>query len=197
MDILLNPNIAYLFVLGGVFFALLAIATPGTGLLELGAIFCMVVAGYAIYNLSFTWWALILVALSVIPFVYAIAKPKRELFLGLSILFFTIGSVFIFPVVDGKPAVNPLVAGVATVLVGGFLWIAARKSIEAAQAKPAHDLDSLIGQVGEARTNVHDEGSVQVGRELWSARSEVSIPAGAQIRVIRRDGFVVVVEKVN
>jgi membrane-bound ClpP family serine protease len=30
---------------------------------------------------------------------------------------------------------------------------------------------------------------------LWSARSEKEIPEGSSIRVIRRDGFVVVVEK--
>jgi len=53
----------------------------------------------------------------------------------------------------------------------------------------------LVGQVGEARTKIHDQGSVQVGGELWSARSEKEIPEGSSIRVIRRDGFVVVVEK--
>ena len=196
MDILLDPNIAYLFVVGGILLAFLAIVTPGTGVLELGAIFCMILAAYGIYHLSFTWWALILIGLSVIPFVYAIAGPKRELYLGLSILAFAIGSVFIFPSVEGGSVVNPLVAAVATLLVGGFLWIAARKSIEAAKKRPAHDLDSLIGQVGEARTDVHEEGSVQVGKELWSARSEQLVPAGSQIKVLRRDGFVVVIEKV-
>jgi membrane-bound ClpP family serine protease len=42
---------------------------------------------------------------------------------------------------------------------------------------------------------VHEDGSVQVAGELWSARSEDPIPAGAQVRVLRREGFVLVVEK--
>jgi membrane-bound serine protease (ClpP class) len=58
-----------------------------------------------------------------------------------------------------------------------------------------HDLDGLVGQVGEARTNVNDEGSVQVAGELWSAKSDKAISAGSPIRVIRRDGFVLIVEK--
>jgi membrane-bound ClpP family serine protease len=90
-----------------------------------------------------------------------------------------------------------LVAVAASALVAGFLWIAIRKSIEAGYARPLHDLERLVGQVGEARTVIHDDGSVQVGGELWSARSENSIPAGSSIRVVRRDGFVVIVEKVN
>ena len=102
-----------------------------------------------------------------------------------------------FPRSVGQAGVNPIVAVAASVLVAGFVWIAVRKSIEAAYVRPLHDLQRLVGQIGEARTAIHDDGSVQVGGELWSARSEKSIPAGSSIRVVRRDGFVVVVEKVN
>ena len=197
MDFLLDPNVAYLFLVGGVLMGMLALATPGTGFFEIGAFFCIALAGYAIYNLSFNGWALIVLGLSIIPFVYAIQKPRRELYLGLSILLLVVGSVFIFPSTEEQFAVNPLIAVVASVLVAGFLWIAVRKSAEAALVKPSHDLEGLVGQIGEARTVVHEEGSVQVGGELWSARSENSIPEGSPIRVIRRDGFVVIVEKVN
>lgn len=197
MDFLLDPNIAYLFLLGGVLMAMLALATPGTGFFEIGAFFCIALAGYTVYNLSFNWWALILIALSIVPFVYAIQRPKRELFLALSILLLVIGSVFMFPRADGQAGVHPLVAVAASGLVAGFLWIAIRKSIEAAYARPLHDLEGLVGQIGEARTVIHEDGSVQVGGELWSARSESSIPVGSSIRVVRRDGFIVIVEKVN
>ena len=58
-------------------------------------------------------------------------------------------------------------------------------------------LDRVVGQVGEARTTVHEEGSVFVGGEMWSARSNSLIPAHSRIRVIGRDGIVVVVEQEN
>jgi membrane-bound serine protease (ClpP class) len=195
MDFLLNPNIAYLFLLAGVFMAMLALATPGTGFFEAGALVCIALAGYAIYNLSFNWWALVLLVLSVVPFVYSIQKPKREIFLGLSIFLLVIGSVFIFPRTEGQSGVDPLVAVVASGLVAGFLWIAVTKYVQIAHEKPAHDIDGLVGQIGEAKTRIHDEGSVQVAGELWSARSEKAIPAGSSIRVVRRDGFILIVEK--
>ena len=195
MDFLLDPNVAYLILLGGVLLAMLALAAPGTGLFEVGAFFCIALAGYAIYNLPFNWWALILLALSIVPFVYALQKPKRELYLGFSILLLVVGSVFMFPRADDQSAVNPVVAIVASGLVAGFLWIAVRKSIEASHAKLSHNLEGLVGQIGEARTKVYEEGSVQVAGELWSARSEKSIPEGSSIRVIRREGFVLIVEK--
>jgi len=195
MDFLLDPNIAYLILLGGVLLAMLALAAPGTGFFEIGAFFCIALAGYAIYNLSFNWWALILLALSIVPFIYAIQKPKRELYLGLSILLLVIGSVFIFPRTEEGAIVNPIVAIVASGLVAGFLWIAVRKSVEAASVRPSHDLEGLVGQIGEARTKVDADGSVQVAGELWSARSEKPIAAGNSIRVVKREGFVLIVEK--
>lgn len=194
MDFLLDPNIAYLFLLGGVLMAMLALATPGTGFFEIGAFFCIALAGYAVYNLSFNWWAMILLALSVVPFIYAIQRPKRELYLGLSILLLVIGSVFMFPQ-NGGLAVNPFVAVLASGLTAGFLWIAVRKSLEAASVRPSHDLAGLVGQIGEARTKVDEDGSVQVAGELWSARSDKPIAAGSPIRVVGRDGFVLIVEK--
>lgn len=197
MDLLLEPNVAYLILLSGVMLGFLALVTPGTGLFEIGAFFCIVLAGYAVYHLSFNWWALVLLALSVLPFLFAIQKPKRELYLGLSILLLVLGSVFAFPSQQGLFAVHPAVAILASALVTGFLWIAVRKSMEAAGVRPSHDLDGVLGMSGEARTDVHDEGSVQVGGELWSARSANLIPKGSPIRVVRRDGFVVVVEQVN
>ena len=195
MDFLLDPNVAYLFLVGGVLLGMLALATPGTGLFEIGAFFSIALAGYAIYNLSYHLWALLLIMLSVVPFIYTLQKPKREPYLILAILLLVVGSVFMFPSTAGQPGVSPLVAVLASAFVAGFLWIAARKSVEAAHARPSHDLEELVGMIGEAKTKILDEGSVQVGGELWSARSDKPIPMGSPVRVVQRDGFVLIVEE--
>lgn len=194
MEILLNPNVAYLLLMVGVLLGLLALVTPGTGMLEVGALFCLLLAGYAIYNNPFNGWALLVMAASLAPFVYSIRRSGRELYLGLTILGLVAGSVFLFTD-QGRPAVNPVIATIASILFAGFIWVSTRKVIQAAQARPTHDLAALIGQVGETRTPVHDDGSVQVAGELWSARSAAAIPAGSAIRVVGREGFVLLVEK--
>jgi membrane-bound serine protease (ClpP class) len=197
MDILLNPNVAYLILLGGILLAMMSLVTPGTGFFEIGAFFALALAGYAIYYLSFNWWALLILILSVVPFIYAIRKPNRGLYLGGSILLLVLGSIFLFSVDGWRPAVNPLLAFVASGSFAAFLWIAVGKSVQAVAARPSHDMDVLVGMIGEARTRVHSEGSVYVGGELWSAKSDKSIPSGSAVRVVRREGFVLVVEKVN
>lgn len=195
MEFLLDPNIAYLFLMAGILFTLLAIVTPGTGLLEVGALVCLAVAGYAVYNLSFNLWALIVMGASLVPFLFAIRQPKRGILLALSLLLLAVGSVFLFARENGLPAVNPFVALAVSAFVTVFLWMTVGKSIQAMLARPSHDLGALIGQVGEARTDVHAEGSVQVNGEMWSAQSNELISAGSKVRVLGRNGFVLMVEK--
>jgi membrane-bound serine protease (ClpP class) len=195
MDILLNPNIAYILLVLGSVLLLMAIVTPGTHLLEGGAFLLLVLAGYAIYQLGFNLWALIVLVLSLVPFVYAIQKPKRERFLALSLVGIIVGSVYLFPSGGWLPAVNPFLAVIVSALTAGFLWLVVRKGIQAHHARPLQDLSTLIGKTGQARTEVHDSGSVQMAGELWSARSEKSIPVGSRVRVVSREGFVLVVER--
>jgi membrane-bound serine protease (ClpP class) len=195
MEILLNPNVAYILLVVGSVLLMMAIVTPGTHVLEGGALLLLILAGYGIYNLGFNLWALIVLILSLAPFIYSIQKPRREPFLALSLLGLVIGSVYLFPSQGLIPAVNPFIATGVSLLMTGFTWLVVRKGIQAHHARPLQDLEKLIGQSGQAKTEVRESGSVQVASELWSARSMKSIPAGSRVRVVGREGFTLVVER--
>ena len=195
MDVLLDPNIAYLLLVVTTFLVLMAIAVPGTGVPEIAALFSLVLSGYAVYHLSFNWWALALLLLSVVPFFFAVRGPRREMWLAFSIIGLTVGSVFFFPAQQGFISVHPLLAVVTSAVYAAFLWISVRKTLQIALSKPMHDISALIGQRGETKTPVQAEGSVQVVGELWSARSEKPIPAGEVVHVVGREGFILIVEK--
>jgi len=47
-------------LVAGFVLAVLALFTPGTGFLEVGALLAIFLAGYALFNLPFNLWALIL-----------------------------------------------------------------------------------------------------------------------------------------
>ena len=194
--ILLNPNIAYLFLVSGVLLIFFALVTPGTGFLEVGAFFMMALAGYAIYRLPINLWALIFLVMSVLPFVMAIrSKTRRGPFLGSSIVGVVIGSAYLFRGEGLAPAVNIFLVMIVSLLMGGFLWFVITKTLEALDVLPSHDLDSLKGRVGEAKTDIHAEGSAQIAGELWTARSEKPITAGTRVRVTKRSGFILDVEE--
>lgn len=197
MDFLLNPNVAYVIFLAGALLAFFSASTPGTGVGEVAALFCFVLAGYAAYNLSVHWWALVLLALSIPPFVMAVRNPAKWLmYLGLCILFLVAGSVFLFAPDEGLISVNPLLALFASVVVSIVMWIVLRQFVDVVSRRPAHDLEALIGETGLAASEIFKDGSVQVNGELWSACSDVNIPSGSAVRVVARQGFLLVVEKI-
>jgi membrane-bound ClpP family serine protease len=194
MNLLLDPNVAYLLLVGGFIVAILALFSPGTGLLEIGALFMLFLAGYSIYNLAFNSWALLVLILGVFPFLLALRKSRQWIFLALSLLALVVGSVFMFRQADGAPAINPWLAFLVSLLSVTFLWMVGRRGIEAIDLPLSHDLQRLPGLVGQAHTDIFQEGSAYVAGEEWSARSEVKIPLGSRVRVISRDGLVLTVE---
>jgi len=127
----------------------------------------------------------------------AVRRSRRLIYLALAILTLVIGSAFLFQGEGWQPAVHPVLALVVSALAGGFVWLVVTKSLEAVMARPDHDLNRLIGAIGEAKTDIHMEGSVQVAGELWSARSLKPIPAGTPVRVVKMNGFVLEVEAVE
>ncbi len=196
MDFLLDPNLAYLILLGGILLSVVALATPGSGFLEAGAVLCFALAGYAIYNLTIHWWALVILLLAIVPFVYAV-RSRNKMFLGIAIALMVIGSVFVFTREGEWISIHPLAALLASSMLAVFIWFIVVKFLDTLATRPTHDLDALVGALGDARSAIQTEGSVYVNGELWSARSEKKIPAGSRIRVLRREGFVLIVEKVE
>ncbi len=197
MDILINPNVAYLLLMVGVVLAIMALFAPGTGVLEVGALFVLFLAGWDISQQAINIWALVLLILGVIPFIIAMRRSRNLAFLAVALVAFVIGSAYLVQgTAPWKPGINPILAIVVSVLASGYIWIAATKVLETEKLKPRHDLAKLIGEIGEARTDIHNEGSVQLGSELWSARSEVNIPEGSKVKVIKRDGFILDVEPI-
>lgn len=195
MEFLLSPNVAYVVLVIGLAFSIMAIFTPGTGFFEIGAIFGLILAGYSIYNLPFNWWAVGILVLGVFPFLIAVQRSKKMIYLVISIVAMIVGSVFLFPGDKWwQPAVNPLLATMVSLILAGYFWIAVRKTLEATQRRPSHDLERLIGKIGEAKTDIYMEGTVQVESELWSAFSQQPIAKGSMVLIKNRDGFILEVE---
>lgn len=197
MEILINPNIAYLILVVGVVLTIMALFAPGTGILEISALFTLLLAGWEMTQLPINLWALVVLVLGVIPFIIAVRRSHNIAYLVVALIAFVIGSAYMFQGATWwQPGVNIILAIIVSVLASGFIWFAATKVLESEKLKPRHDLAKIIGESGEAKTDIHEEGSVQIGSELWSARSSIQIYAGSKVRVVKRDGFILEVEPI-
>lgn len=197
IDFLFDPNVAYVLLVVGFVLAILALVSPGTGIIELGALFMLFLAGWSMFRLPINLWALILLVLGVIPFVFALRRVKHWIFLLISLAALIVGTIFLFRTDTGAPAIDPVLAVVVSISALAVLWIIGRRGLEAVLQAPSFDLDRLQQQTGVAKNDILAEGTVYVGGEEWTARSQRPIQAGSRIRVIGREGLVLLVEEVE
>ncbi|HVP21192.1 MAG TPA: NfeD family protein [Anaerolineaceae bacterium] len=195
MNFLVDPNVAYVLLVGGLLLAILALFSPGSGVLEIGGLFLLILAGLGISNFTINFWALVVLVLGIFPFILALRRSRQYVFLIVALAALVVGTVFLIAGPGGTPGINPVLATVVSLIVTVFVWGVARRSLEALSL-PKKTLADLIGKTGEATTDVFAEGSVYVDGEEWSGTSKVFIPAGSTVRVVAREGLVLTVEPV-
>jgi membrane-bound ClpP family serine protease len=194
LDSPILPNLLYLVLVAGLWFAALSIVTPGTGFYEGLAIVALIAAGLGTMIVPMNAWALIPMVLGLALFGISVWRSREGYWLAVAAIVLTVGSAFLFQREGGGPAVNPWLALATSLLTVGFFWLIVRTSLEAHSAAPTHDPSKVLGQTGEVRTLIDPVGSAYVGGELWTATASSSIPEGSSVKVVDRDGLMIVVE---
>ena len=197
MEYLLNPNIGYVLLVMGFSLAIMAVFTPGTGILEAAAVILLILAGVYMVLLPVNYWALGLLLLGFIPFVIAVRRSDKVIYLILTIIAMVIGSIFLFKGNGLMPAVNPFLALIVSTIMVLFFWFVGRKMQELMYVQSSLDINRVVGQIGLAKTDIQQEGSVQVAGELWSGHSQQLIPSGSHVRVVSVKGLILNVEPVQ
>jgi len=113
------------------------------------------------------------------------------------IIAFVIGSVILIDTdVPGFSISLSLIFSMA--LAGGLLVFAILAvAIRARRAPIVTGREEMIGDIGEARTDIADNGTVWVHSEIWNARAATPLQAGEKVRVLDMDGLTLVVERYN
>jgi len=197
MDILQSPDLPNLLFLGlvaGFWLAALAVLVPGTGALEALALGALVLAGLGTLVVPINEWALVPILAAIGFFVLSLRERRTGIWLALAAIALSLGSAFLYGEESGAPAVHPVLAVLISVLTLGYFWLVVRKALAAHAERPTFDPQAVIGEVGEARTDLNPTGSVYVGGELWTARADHQISAGSRVRVRRKDGLTLSVE---
>lgn len=190
----LFPNLVYLLLMAGLWFAALAVVSPGTGALELLTILALAAVGLATVVLPLNLWGLLLLIVGAGLFIVSLQRERPEIWLSASALVLSIGSVFLFEVDQGLIAVHPVLALVVSSLTLGFFWFAIRKAIVAQRADPSIDPERVIGQIAEVRTKLDPIGSVYALGELWTARADETVKVGTRVKVVGREGLILKVK---
>jgi membrane-bound serine protease (ClpP class) len=192
------PNLFYLCLVVGLWVTALALVSPGTGALEVLALLLLGGATVGMLTWPVNALAFIPLVLGAAAFVFSLIWRQRAgIWLLASAILISLGSIFLFEDASGGPAVQPVLAIAMSALTVLLFWVGVRRGLEAQQAAPTVAAATVIGQIGETRSQVYRGGEVYVGGEMWSARADQPIAEGQRVRVRLLDGLVVEVEPVE
>lgn len=140
------------------------------------------------------------IGLGVLFFLVEASMPGFFLGVPASILIILGVVALVVPDFDLFSIWAPLIVVIVGLPATAFTIWSYRRMARPDQEPTTQTASNLIGALGQVSTPVipdRPRGKVKVGHQEWSAVSEAGVlPLGAQVRVVRVDGIILVVEAV-
>jgi len=193
LAIITDPNVAFVLLLVGVYGLIFEFLNPGTLAPGLIGTISLVVGLYAINLLPINYAGAGLVLLGA-ALLAAEAHIGAFGAIGIGgIAAFVIGAIMMFPAAPGF-ALSPWTIAEATAVTAGLFLLVLGVLVRARRRVVIAAMRALLGSEGEALSWRGRQGRIRIEGETWRARAAAPLPPGCRVKVIDRDGVVLVVE---
>src|SRR6266851_2614728 len=194
LAVITDPNVAFILLLIGTYGLIFEFLNPGAVAPGLIGAISLLVALYALNLLPINYAGAALVLLG-IGLMVAEAHIGSFGVIGVGgIAAFVIGAIMMFP--PGAPGFAPslsVVAG-ATALTAALFLLVLTMLLRSRRRPVVTGKEGLLGAEGEAVAWDGEEGRVRVHGEIWRARARGPLQPGTRVKVVNREGLVLVVE---
>lgn len=194
-DRLSDPNIAYIFMMIGMYGIMFELYNPGTIFPGVIGVICLLLAFMAFQTLPLNIVGILLIVLGIILLILEVKVTSfGMLSVGGTICLF-LGSVMLID--TDVPALKVSLGVIIPTVIAtvAFALFAVGMGLKAQSKKVTTGKEGLIGEFGEALTVLDPTGQVFVTGEYWQAKSSTKIEKGAAIKVTAIEGMTLQVEK--
>ena len=192
---LTSPSVVFLLLIVGLALMVFEFFTVGIGLAGATGALAVVGALYGCSHLPVTWWALALLVLSTFGFAVDVQAGHQGFWTGIGVVGLIVGAFKLF---GGSSALDVPLWLVALIFVGQIIFMLGGMTVAVRNrfSIPTVGRDSMIGELGEARTELNPDGVVTIRGAPWRARTHRSRPVspGGAVRVVAVDRLVLEVE---
>lgn len=197
LDIISNPNIAYMLMLLGFYGVFFELTNPGTIFPGVIGAISLILAFYSFQTLPVNYAGLLLILLAIILFIMEIKMTSYGLLSIGGLISMFMGSLMLFDssLPFYKLSLKVILPGV--LLTTLFFTLTIFLVVKAYGRKPVTGSEGLIGLEGNSKTDIHEDGQVSVHGEIWSAWSDEPISAGELIVVESMEHLKLKVKKIT
>jgi membrane-bound serine protease (ClpP class) len=195
LDVIADPNIAYLLMMLGFIGLFFELSTPGVILPGVIGAISLILAFFAFQTLPVNYAGVLLIFLALVLFIAEIKIVSHGMLTVGGVIAMVLGSLLLFDSTEPYLKVSFSIILTTVILVTGFAVFVLRKALTVHRRKPASGKEGLIGEKGYADSDLLPEGKVFVRGEYWDAWSDNPVSRGEKIVVVLVEGMKVKVEK--
>ncbi len=184
LEIISNPNIAYLLYAIGMLGIFFEFSNPGAIYPGIVGAISLILAFFAFQTLPINYAGLLLMVLALIFFVAEIKVTSYGALTIGGIISMLLGSLMLIesPAPYMRVSLSIIIIVVAATAL--FFIFAVGMGLRAQRRKTTTGDKGMVGMKGVARTKLDPEGSVFVHGEIWKAVADQTIKKGEKIKVV-------------
>lgn len=190
LDVLMDPNIAFLLLVIGALALYVEFNHPGTVIPGTVGVVFIILAIFAL-NLLPTRFAAVGLILGAFALFAAEAKFVTHGILTIGgIILLTLGGLLLVDAPIPQMRVHLITAVAVSVPFGLITAFLMTIAVKARRNKVVTGAQGLVGQTGVAQTALSPQGKVFVHGELWDAVASTPLPIGELVRVDKVEGLI-------
>ena len=199
LDIISDPNIAYILLLLGMYGIFFELYNPGAILPGIVGVIALILSFYSMHTLPINYAGLALIVFAIILFLLEIKIVSHGLLAIGGIVSLLLGSMMLVNSSSLEMVkISRSVIFSATAVTALFFLFIVGIGISAQRRKVVTGVEGLIGDIGEVTELLAPTGTVKVQGETWNAESLAgNISKGEKVRIKEMKNLKLYVEKIN
>ena len=186
LNIVSDPNIAYLLMMLGFFGILFELYNPGAILPGIIGVISLILAFYSMNTLPVNYAALSLIVFAIVLFLLEIKVVSHGMLAIGGSASLLVGSLMLIrtnSTLELARISHSVIIATTAVTILFFLFVIGL-GLRAQKAKPITGIEGLLGETGETLMTLDNTGTVRIHGEVWNAESiSGMINKGEKVRV--------------
>jgi membrane-bound serine protease (ClpP class) len=183
INLLADPNIAYIFLMAGLLGLYLELSNPGLMFPGITGMICLLLALAALQVLPINFTGVALIVLGVALFLLEAYIPGFGVPGVGGIVALVFGSLMLFDVAGERLVVDRAIIFTIAGITSALVVVVAYVVFRAQRQTPASGKEAMVGKLGQVVTRLSPQGKVRVQGEIWNAASDETIEVGEKVIV--------------
>ncbi len=193
---LTDPGLAFMLLILGLLGVYIEFTHPGLIFPGVAGGIVVIISLMALSLLPINWAGAALIGLGLACFILEATVTSGGILATGGVIAMVLGTVLLIDTDVPELSIGWGTAVAVTLPFALITIFLLRLAVKSFRYKVATGAESMVGEIGVARTDIHATGRVFVHGEWWNAQSEQPIASGAKVRIVGIDGLLLTVAAV-